>query len=61
MRAVPTSVTTSEPTSASTSELSAPGVAFEACHTFDADLTEPGICTRCGWLDDEHVAPAIAA
>jgi hypothetical protein len=43
------------------SELTAPDVAFEACDTFDADLTEPGICTRCGWLDDEHAAPAIAA
>ena len=44
-----------------TSELTAPGVAFEACPTFDAEETEPGICARCGWLDDEHVAAAIAA
>ena len=53
MRAVPIG----EPTS----ELAAPDVAFEACTTFDADLVEPGICTHCGWLDDEHTAPAIAA
>ena len=52
MRAVP---------SESTSELTAPGVAFEACDTFDGDVAEPGICSRCGWLDDEHGAPAIAA
>jgi hypothetical protein len=49
------------PNSGSTSELTAPDVAYEACDTFDADLAEPGICTRCGWLDDEHTAPAIAA
>ena len=44
-----------------TSELIAPDVAFEACDAFEPAETEPGICTRCGWLDDEHVAPAIAA
>jgi hypothetical protein len=49
------------PISESTSDLTAPDVAFEACATFDADLAEPGICSRCGWLDDEHVAPAVAA
>ena len=49
------------PSSESTSELTAPGVAYEACATFDADVTEPAICSTCGWLDDEHVAPAIAA
>jgi len=44
-----------------TTELPAPGVAFEACETFDGDVTEPGICAGCGWLDDEHtVVPAAA-
>jgi hypothetical protein len=44
-----------------TSELPAPDVAFEACAEFDADPVEPGLCARCGWLDDEHTAPAVAA
>jgi len=44
-----------------TTELPAPGVAFEACENFDSDVTEPGICAGCGWLDDEHtVVPAAA-
>ncbi|MGZ4713715.1 MAG: hypothetical protein ACXVJZ_13020 [Acidimicrobiia bacterium] len=45
----------------STSELAAPGVAYEPCPEFTASEAEPGICAHCGWLDDEHVAPAIAA
>jgi hypothetical protein len=44
-----------------TSELMAPDVAFEACETFDAEETEPGICAGCGWLDDEHTAVGVPA
>ena len=44
-----------------TNDLVAPDVAFEACPTFDADLTEPGICAGCGWLDDEHAAFGVPA
>jgi hypothetical protein len=44
-----------------TTDLAAPDVAFEACHAFDPDLAEPAICAGCGWLDDEHAPPAVAA
>jgi hypothetical protein len=38
------------------SELPAPDVAFEACAEFEADTAEPGLCSACGWLEDEHAA-----
>ena len=57
MRAVPST----RPAGGSSSELTAPGVAFEACAAFDGEETEPGICRHCGWLDDEHTLGALAA
>jgi hypothetical protein len=35
-------------------DFDAPAVLADRCDTFAADLDEPGICTGCGWLRDEH-------
>lgn len=33
----------------------APAVDWEPCPEFTADSVEPGVCTGCGWLEDDHV------
>jgi hypothetical protein len=33
----------------------APTVLFDRCTTFAATPDEPGICSTCGWLRDDHV------
>jgi hypothetical protein len=35
-------------------DFEAPFVLVDRCGTFTADVDEPGICTNCGWLHDEH-------
>ncbi|MGZ4734381.1 MAG: hypothetical protein ACXV8R_02160 [Acidimicrobiia bacterium] len=35
-------------------DFEAPSVAADRCGAFTADPDEPGICTTCGWLHDEH-------
>jgi hypothetical protein len=35
-------------------DFEAPFVLADRCGTFAADLDEPGICSNCGWLHDEH-------
>ncbi|MGZ4689455.1 MAG: hypothetical protein ACXVKA_14185 [Acidimicrobiia bacterium] len=35
-------------------DFEAPSVAVDRCGAFTADPDEPGICTTCGWLHDEH-------
>jgi hypothetical protein len=37
----------------------APTVLLDRCDTFVADLEEPGVCTSCGWLVDEHPDTAL--
>jgi hypothetical protein len=41
-------------------EFDAPAVLADRCAAFAGDLDEPGICSTCGWLLDEH-AEAVAA
>jgi hypothetical protein len=35
-------------------DFDAPTVLADRCDTFTGDHDEPGICTGCGWLRDEH-------
>ena len=48
-------------TPATVTTLEAPLVLIDPCTGFSASAAEPGICAGCGWLDDEHAAPALAA
>jgi hypothetical protein len=41
-------------------EFDAPAVLAERCPDFAGDPDEPGICTTCGWLLDEHAEPVAA-
>ena len=36
-------------------DFEAPFVLADRCGAFAADIDEPGICTNCGWLHDEHL------
>ena len=38
------------------SEIEAPAVLLEVCGEFVTGHDEAGICSRCGWLEDDHVA-----
>ena len=35
-------------------DFEAPSVSADWCGAFAGDPDEPGICTTCGWLRDEH-------
>lgn len=35
-------------------DFEAPNVLVDHCFGFAADPDEPGICSTCGWLHDEH-------
>jgi hypothetical protein len=36
-------------------DFDAPTVLADRCDSFTGDADEPGICTGCGWLRDEHI------
>lgn len=40
-------------------DFEAPFVLADRCGDFIPDPDEPGICTTCGWLHDEHPADAF--